>query len=125
MPDARHAQLQTFVLRRQIEFEIAIFLRVRRQIVGANIDLAPLEALTDIPDLQQARAPGREMVVLALRLAEPLATNPVVRDFAVAVGAGHVELADLALRQLLAALDRSLCLGAAGIDLDRRAVGKE
>src|SRR4029079_2262103 len=100
MPDARHAQLQTFVLRRQIQFEIAVFLCVRRKLIGANIDLAPLEALTDIPDLQQAGAPGREMVVLAFRLAEPLATYPVVRDFAVAIGARHVELGDLALRDI-------------------------
>src|SRR6187401_1168130 len=125
MPDARHAEIQAFVLRGQIQFEIAIFLRIRRQFIGANIDLAPLEALADIPDLQQARAPGREMIVLALRLAQPLAAYPVVRDFAVTVGTSHVELADLALRQLLAALDCRLCLRAVGIDLDRRAVSEE
>ena len=62
------------------KLQIAIFLGVRRQFVGADIDLAPLEALADIPDRQQAGAPGREMVVLALRLAQPLAANPVIRD---------------------------------------------
>src|SRR5689334_12088326 len=100
MPDARHAQLQTLVLRSQIKLQIAIFLGVRRQLVGANIDLTPLETLANVPDLQQAGAPGREMVVLALRLAEPLSANPVVRHFAVAVRARHVQLADLTLRQL-------------------------
>src|SRR5512147_1768612 len=96
MPDARHAELEAFVLRGEIQLQVAIFLGVGRQLVGANIDLAPLEPLADIPNLQQARAPGREVIILTLRLAEPLPSNPAVRDFAMTVGARHVELTDLA-----------------------------
>ena len=118
MPDARHAQLQAFVLRGEIELKVAIFLGVRRQLVGADIDLAPLEALADVPDRQQAGAPGREMVALALGLAEPLAADPFVSRNAVAVRAGEVELSELARAQLFAALYRRFGRLARRIDLD-------
>src|SRR5450631_2973016 len=101
MPYARHAQLQALVQRGEINLQVAIFLGVRRQFVSANIDLAPLEALADVPDRQQAGAPGREMVVLAFRLAQPLAADPAIGGNAVTVGAGKVELAELALGQRL------------------------
>src|SRR5262245_26043394 len=77
MPDAGHAEFLTLVLRGEIELEIAIFLGVGRQIIGANVDLAPLETLPNIPNCQKARAPRREMIVLAFRLAQPLAPDPM------------------------------------------------
>ncbi len=91
--------LRPGVHRRQIELQIAVFLGVRRQLVGADVDLAPLEALADVPDRLQAGAPGREMIVLALLLAEPLAADPLQAAAcgAVAIDAGEVELAELAL----------------------------
>ena len=60
MPDAGYAELLTLVLRGEIELEIAIFLGIGRQLIGANIDLTPLEALSNIPNCQKVRAPGRE-----------------------------------------------------------------
>src|SRR5262245_28783421 len=119
MPDAGHAERLTLVLRGEIELEITVFLGVRRQLVGADIDLAPLEALSNVPNCQKVRAPGRKMVVLAFRLAQPLSPDPMVGRFPMAIGAGHVELAHLARAQLLAALDRGLGFGACRIDLDR------
>ena len=106
VPNAGYAQLQPVVLRGEIELEIAIFLGVGRQFVGANIDLAPLETLANIPDRQKAGAPGREMIVLALRLTQPLTADPVVGRFAVAIGAGEIQFAELAACELLATLDR-------------------
>src|SRR5688572_16667581 len=122
VPDARHAGLEPLVLRPQIELEIAILLGVGRQFVGADIDLTPLEALTKIPDRLQAGAAGREMNDLPARLAEPLAADPLISGNAVAIGTGKVELAELALGQVLAALERGLGRLALGVDLDRLAI---
>ena len=47
------------------------------------------------------------MVDLPARLTEPLATNPLVGRNAMAIAASKVELAELALGQVLAALKRS------------------
>src|ERR1051325_8354952 len=63
VPDARHAELQPFVLRGEVKLEVAVFLGVRRQFVRADVHLTPLEALANIPDRQKARAPGREVIV--------------------------------------------------------------
>src|SRR5258707_1720189 len=103
MPDARHVHLQAFVLRREIKLKIAVFLGVGRQLVGADIDLAPLEALADVPDVVEARAPRREVIVLPLLLAEPLAPNPLEAALLgrMAIHACEVELAELALAQRL------------------------
>src|SRR5262249_9059184 len=125
MPDARHAELLPFVLNGEIEFEVAVFPGIRRQLVRANVDLAPLESLPDVPDREEARAPGWEMVVLAFWLAQPLTPDPVVGNFSMAVRARHVELTHLARAQLLASLDGCLRLRARGVDLDGRAIGKE
>src|SRR6185437_9018471 len=77
-PDARYAEFETLALGRKIHFQVAVFLGIRRQFVGANVDLAPLEALANVPDLLLAGAPGREMVVLALRRPQPLPADPMV-----------------------------------------------
>src|SRR5262245_46540874 len=125
MPDAGYAELLTLVLRGEIELEITVFLGVGRQLIGANIDLAPLEALSNVPNCQKVRAPGRKMVVLAFRLPPPLSPDPMVGRYPMAIGAGHVELAHLAGAQLLPALDRGLRIRACRIDLDRRSVGEK
>src|SRR6185312_2721894 len=104
VPDARYAELLPLVLNREIELEVAIFLGVRRQFVGPNIHLAPLKSLADVPDCEKARAPGREVVVLAFRLAQPLTANPAIGNFPVAIRARHVELTHLARAQLLTPL---------------------
>src|SRR5450631_404440 len=124
VPNPRHAQLQPLIQRGEINLQVAIFLGVRRQLIGADINLAPLEALADIPDRQQAGAPSREMVVLAFRLAQPLAADPAIGRNAVTIGAGKVELAELTLAQRLAARDRGLGLFAGGVDRNRHAVGE-
>src|SRR5262249_38331246 len=103
MPDARAAHLLALVLSHDIELEIAIFLGDGRQFIGADVDLAPLEALADVPDRLQAGPPGREVIGLPFCLAKPLAADPVIGRDAVAVCAGKVELAELALGEVLAA----------------------
>src|ERR1700754_440864 len=124
MPDPRYAQLLSVVLRCQINLQVAVFLGVRRQFVGTDVHLAPLEALADIPDRLQAGAPGREVIVLSLRLAEPLAADPVIGCLPVTIGAGEVELAELAAREFLAARDRRLRLRARRVHRDRRPIGE-
>src|SRR5262245_12822911 len=120
MPDARHAELEACVDGGEIELEVAVFLRVWRQFVGADVDLAPLEPFADVPDGVEARAPGREVIVLALLLAEPLAANPLLPALrgVVAIEAAEIELAELALGERLAALIGLLGPGAADVDLD-------
>src|SRR5262249_45659026 len=110
-------------LRGQIQFQITIFLGVGRQFVSADIDLTPLETLPDIPDRQQAGAPRGKMVVLPLRLGHPLTTNPMVRHFAITIGTGHAESANLARAQLVAPRDRSRGVGAWRMPAERSAVG--
>src|SRR6476661_5580575 len=105
MPDTRHAQLEPVIKRRQVDFQIAIFLGIGRQFVGADIDLAPLEPLANIPDRQETGPPRREMIVLALGFTQPLPANPVARGFAVTIGAGKIEFAKLAVGERLATLD--------------------
>src|SRR5262249_34752028 len=95
MPDPRHVELQSVVERREIKLEVAVSLRVGRQLVRPDRDVAPLEAATDVPDLVEAGAPGGEMVELALRLAQPLAADPLEAAAlrVVAVAAREVERA--------------------------------
>src|SRR5215813_12760223 len=112
MPDARHAELLPFVLNGEIELKIAVFLGVRRELVRANVDLTPLESLAYVPDREEARAPGREMVVLAFCLAQQLTANPAVGYFLMSVCARHVELTYLARAQLLTPLDGCFCIRA-------------
>src|SRR5690242_1219888 len=98
MPNTRHAELQAGVHRREVKLEIAIFVGVRRQLVSADVDLAPLEALANVPHGLQARSPGREVVVLTLLLTEPLAADPLQTRLRriVAVDTGEIELSELA-----------------------------
>src|SRR5215831_7342917 len=113
-------------LRGQMEFEITIFFGVRRQVVGPDRHLTPLEALANVPDRLLAGAPGWKMVELSAQFAKPLATNPLLRAFfaAVAVGAGKVQCADLARAQLIATLVGGFCRCTHRIDGHWRAVGE-
>src|SRR5262249_57477763 len=77
MPDPGHIEFKAGIDRREVELEVAMFLRIRRQLVRPDRDIAPLEALADIPDRLLTRAPGREVIELAALLAEPLATDPL------------------------------------------------
>src|SRR5579871_2495093 len=122
----RHVELQPVVDRREVELEVAVFLGVGRQLVRPDRDVAPLEATTDVPDLVEAGAPGREMVVLALRLGEPLAANPLEAAalWVVAVAAGEVQRADLRIHERAAALERILGARAVDVDLDRLPIGE-
>ncbi len=97
---------------------------VRRQFIGADGDIAPLEAFADIPDLAAAGAPGGEVGELPPGFGQKLAADPLVGAQAVAVHAGEIELADFACHQGVAAPDRCNRIFRAGIHLDRRAVGK-
>src|SRR5471032_2676463 len=119
MPDVWGGECLPLVHLAQIKLQLAIFNGVGRQLVGAHLDIAPFEALADVPDLVAAGAPQREMVVLALGLAQPLATDPFVGALPMAIGAGEVELADLEVRQLLAARVGRLRSRHGEIDLDR------
>src|SRR5665213_4245067 len=123
-PDARHAEFEALALRRQIHLKVAILLGIGRQFISADVDLTPLEALANVPDLLLAGAPGREMVVLALQHRQPLPANPVIGGFAVAIGAGEIEFAELTVRQRLATL-RSRLRRRAHVDVDRLAIGEK
>src|SRR6476646_10742239 len=48
----------------------------------------------------------------------------MVCRFAVAIGAGKIEFADLTVSQHLAALDCGFRLSAGGVDMDRRSIGE-
>src|SRR6185437_3395148 len=115
VPDVRRHEFLPLVHLSQIKFQVAIFNSVGRQLVGAHLDIAPFEALADVPDLVAAGAPQREMVELSLGLAQPLAADPFVRGLAMTVGAGEIELADLEIGELHAALVGGLRLGRAEI----------
>src|SRR5882672_2069842 len=106
MPDTWHAELLSGVAGREIELEVAIFLGIRRQVIGPDRDLAPLEALADVPDRLLAGPPRWEVAQLSIQLAEPLSANPFVGPLlrGVTVGAGEVELSKLARAQRFAAL---------------------
>src|ERR1041385_4522106 len=101
--DPRHVELEAVALRREIKLEVAVFLGVGRQVVRPHRDLAPLEALADVPDRLLAGAPGGEMIERAAQLREPLAADPFACPALrrVAIDAGEVELPDLAMRQRL------------------------
>src|SRR5690349_17061265 len=118
MPDARHAQLLPGVDRREIELEVTVFLGVGRQLVGPDGDVAPGEAPADVPDLVEAGAPGREMIELALLLAEPLAADPLepAACRVVAVAAGKVECAEFCVRERAPALVGGLGIRARQVD---------
>src|ERR1043166_8557235 len=105
MPDPRHVELEAVALGREIKLEVAIFLGVGRQLVRPHRDLAPLEALADIPHRLRAGAPGGEMIAPAAQLREPLSADPFARAAfrRVAIDAGEVELTDLAMRECFAA----------------------
>src|SRR5690242_21866527 len=60
--DAGDAQRQPIAERGEIELDVAVFGCVGRQLLSADGDVAPFEALADIPDLLAARAPSREGV---------------------------------------------------------------
>src|SRR5262249_6799169 len=124
MADSGHAELQPGILCCQVELEVAVFLRVRRQLIGADRHRAPLEALADVPERLPAGPPGREMIELPAQFPEPLAANPfggaLLRR--VTVGAGEVELPNLALGQGLAALVGGFCRWARDIGVDWRII---
>src|SRR5262245_5679577 len=126
MPDSGHVELQPRILARQEELELAVFLRVRRQLIGSNRDRAPLEPLADIPGRLPAGPPRREMIELSTKLAEPLSANPFEPALlrAVTVDAGEVELPDLARGQPLTSLIRCFRRRAPDVDSDRRVGGE-
>src|SRR5580704_3575395 len=105
MPDTRHVELETVALRGEIKLEVAVFLGVGRQLVRPHRDLAPLEALAHVPGRLQAGAPSGIVVERAVHLPEPLAADPFTGAALgrVAIDAGEVELADLAMRARVAA----------------------
>src|SRR6202011_3887184 len=127
MPDPRHVELEAVALRGEIKLEVAVFLGVGRQLVRPDRDLAPLEALADVPDRLLAGAPGGEMIERAAQLREPLAADPFARPALgrVAIDAGEVELPDLALRERFAARVGGLRGRALRVDREGRAVGEE
>src|SRR5258707_11603582 len=116
----RHAQ----TCRRQIMPKITVFFRVRRQFVRANVDLAPLEALTDAPRRQKPRAPSREVVDLSALLSEPLATDPFIGALVMTIVAGKIELSDLQRGQRFTTLVSCFGRRARNIHLDRGSVRK-
>src|SRR5215470_14035232 len=99
-----HVEFQSIALRGEIEFQVAVFFGVRRQFVRPARDLAPLEALADIPDRLLAGTPGGKMVELTIDLGQPLPAHPLERAATrqVTVGTTEVELSDLAQAQFLA-----------------------
>src|ERR1700746_401115 len=114
MPDSRHVELEAVALRREVQLEVAVFLRIGRQFVRPHRDLAPLEAFAHVPGRLQAGAPGGVMIERAAHGPEPLAADPFARAAAgpVAVDAGEVELPDLALSERVAPLVGGLGGGA-------------
>src|SRR6478752_5065841 len=76
MPDSRHVELEPGVDRGEVKLEIAVWLGVRRQLVGPYRDVAPFEALANVPDRLLARTPGWEVIELPALLAQPLAADP-------------------------------------------------
>src|ERR1051326_7546096 len=110
MPDPRHVELEAVALGREIKLEIAVFLGVRRQLIRPHRDLAPLEALADVPDRLLAGAPSGEMIDPAAQRSEKLPADPFARASfrCVAIDAGGVELPDLAMRQRFPARVRRL-----------------
>jgi hypothetical protein len=126
VPDSGYAKFQPGILGRQIELEVAVFLRVWRKLVGADRYRAPLESLADIPNRLLAGPPCREMIELPPQRAKPLPANPLEAALVrrVAIDASEVELSDLAQRERLPALVRRLARSTRHIDIDRRAVSE-
>src|SRR5476649_945917 len=65
MPDIGGGECLPLVHLAQIKLQLAILNGIGRQLVGAHLDIAPFEALADVPDLVAAGAPHRKMIVLA------------------------------------------------------------
>src|ERR1043166_107392 len=127
MPDPRHVELEAVALGREIKLEVAVFLGVGRQLIRPHRDLAPLEALADVPDRLLAGAPSGEMIDPAAQLREPLPADPFARAALgrVAIDAGEVELPDLAMRKRFAARVSRLGRRALRVDRDGRTIGEE
>src|SRR5690606_32222758 len=76
--DSRCADLFALVEHRERELDVAVLGRIGRKLVRPDRDVAPLEALTDVPDVAAARAPGGEVRDRALELHQVLAAHPLV-----------------------------------------------
>src|SRR5690348_18512917 len=100
MSDVGGGEFLPLVHLAQIKLQLAVFNRIGWQLIGAHLNVAPLEAFANIPNLIAAGAPHGEVIELPLGFAQPLAAQPFVGGLPVAIGAGEVELANLELGEL-------------------------
>src|SRR5262249_29760406 len=126
MPDPGHIEFKAGIDRREVELEVAVFLRIRRQLVRPDRDIAPLEALADIPDCLLPRGRGGEVTELAALPAEPLATDPLEPTSLgiMTIQARKVELSNLDIGQRPSTLISFPCARAGHVDVHLLTIGQ-